>query len=600
MKPSLKWSHAILVFALMPLIFELSFIGLMFGILREIDTSKQLRSRDLKAALESGKFMDALVDSGAGALMAKLGFRGATHRQFKKGTQYVDRAERSLVNYLMNDPEQTRFALELNSLYKEFGEYMRLAGRTHVSGNMIASLQFRMRAMGTLQQLLNISREFQELHLSKAFKREENERAIKNLMQMAIFIFFLISVAIAGGLAMFLNKSIVRKLDALSDNAQKLATCETLNPPLSGNDEFAELDRSFHAMSEAVTEALRQERQVVENATDLICVLNADGVFTSVNPACQRLLELQPQEVVGKNFLQFVVPQFIDTSRSSFEKAKSSAEPITFESALKSKTRTVETLWTSSWSEPDHSLFCVVHDISARKEAERLRLDLTAMLSHDLRTPITSIQVALDMLSDGVFGQMPAGLSRKVNHAARQSMQAMYLINDLLDVEKLESSEIPLYVVATDINELLEGAMRDLLPIAAERGIKVNMQLQGLKVFVDKEQFTRVLRNLLNNSIAQAPADSIIEISAQAQDEHCVISIKDSGATVKESEIATLFDRFHDSAQGLPKRLENCGLSLAVCGALVNAHKGELTARTTEDCKFEYVVKIAASKRRSA
>ncbi len=190
MKASIKWSHAIFVFAFLPLVFELTFIGLMFGMLREIDTSKQIRTKEVDAAFQSSKFMEALVEQGSGAILHKLGLQGGTRKNFKKGTQAVDRAKRNLVNYLMTDPTQTRFALKFDSLYKEFGNHMRAAGAMFSEGNIFGSMQMRFRAMGTLQELLTLSQEFQTGQLERAFQREQKERNAKALMQFLIIAFF--------------------------------------------------------------------------------------------------------------------------------------------------------------------------------------------------------------------------------------------------------------------------------------------------------------------------------------------------------------------------------------------------------------------------
>ncbi len=90
---------------------------------------------------------------------------------------------------------------------------------------------------------------------------------------------------------------------------------------------------------------------------------------------------------------------------------------------------------------------------------------------------------------------MSVATTSKAAHAARQSLQAMYLINDLLDIEKLESGEIPLFLMAADLRELLDTALRDLISDVQERDISVDVNASDITVFVDKEQFVRVLRN---------------------------------------------------------------------------------------------------------
>lgn len=601
MKAHLKWSHALFLFAAIPLIFELSYIGIMFGLLANIDLAKQMRTESMQASYSVSRFMVRLLDSGATVVGTEVGMMNggdqgmdaATQNQFNRdywrGRMAIENSLHELVNYLASEPKYRGFAEGLDRQYFALDSTLKAGTRLFREGDVFGSLKLRLKVISHMENMIAMSREFVDHQLTSTFELERKETQMKSAMQIVIAAFFFSSFLGAGLLAILINRTIARKLDRLSENVSKLAAHEPLGPPLKGNDEFGTLDSAFRNMFEAIGQAQSKERAVVETALDMICTLSESGSVTDVNPACEKIIGLERKAMMGRGIQQFIVEQERQLALHNLQLSRDKKEAVSFEmSMLGIGQRQIETLWSVTWSAAKQSYFCVVHDITERKQAELLRQEITAMISHDLRTPITSIQVALDLINAGAFGELPSQFIDEAKAAGMQSLEAMDLINDLLDIEKFEKADIDLFIRPYLLSDLIESAWRDIRPGAELKQMALKIDCPSLNVLVDRDQFVRVLRNLFRNSVTHGCEGSDILIAAQEVDDTCRISIEDSGPLVSDAQREVLFDRFQGVTGVATPRSTGNALSLSVCKALIAAHGGGLGAGMADSGRFMF------------
>lgn len=601
MKAHLKWSHALFLFAAIPLIFELSYIGIMFGLLANIDLAKQMRTESMQASYSVSRFMVRLLDSGATVVGTEVGMMNggdqgmdsATQNQFNRdywrGRMAIENSLHELVNYLASEPKYRSFAEGLDRQYFALDSNLKAGTRLFRGGDVFGSLKLRLKVISHMENMISMSRQFVDHQLASTFELERKEAQMKSAMQIVIVAFFFSSFLGAGLLAILINRTIARKLDRLSENVSRLAAHERLDPPLSGNDEFATLDSAFRNMFEAIGQAQSKERALVETALDMICTLSESGTVTDVNPACEKILGLEPKAMMGCGIQQFIVEQERQLALHNLQLSRDKKEAVSFEmSMLGIGQRQIETLWSVTWSVAKQSYFCVVHDITERKQAELLRQEITAMISHDLRTPITSIQVVLDLINAGAFGALPSEFIDEAKAAGMQSLEAMDLINDLLDIEKFEKADIHLFIRPYLLSDLIESAWRDIRPGAELKQMELKIDCRSLNVLVDRDQFVRVLRNLFRNSVTHGCEGSDILISAQEVDDTCRIWIEDSGPLLSDAQRDVMFDRFQGVTGVATPRSSGNGLSLSVCKALISAHGGGLGAGMADSGRFMF------------
>jgi two-component system sensor histidine kinase VicK len=231
------------------------------------------------------------------------------------------------------------------------------------------------------------------------------------------------------------------------------------------------------------------------------------------------------------------------------------------------------------WSAEDKSLFCVLHDISLRKQAERLKQEVLAMVSHDLRAPLTSLSVMFDLFEIGRLGELNDNGQKKVVQSRQIIARLMSLINDLLDMEKLESGALELDYTEIAAPDLVSQAL-DLVRNSAERRkIQITIPTAAISITCDADRIARVITNLLDNAIKFSPEGGQIAISAEQLDNEVELTVADHGKGVPADKRDLIFERFKQSDSSGEIEKKGSGLGLTICKAIVGAHGGTIGVR---------------------
>lgn len=381
-------------------------------------------------------------------------------------------------------------------------------------------------------------------------------------------------------------RSVTKRVNVMNDNAIRLASERALNPPVGGNDEISDLDRTFHAMADSLKQASQKERAIIQNASDVICSIDSRGHFSAVNPASLPVFGYAPDEMFGKLVVDFV---FMDDKRAvvdAIDMLKTNSEPKPIEARLIKKDGTlIDTLWSATWSQSEKALFCVIHNITERKEAERMKQEVVAMITHDLRTPLSTIRNFHEMLATGLLGELTEKATKMLNLADRNASRMLSLINDLLDVEKIKAGMMELEKEDVSASKLLEHTAQSLSSLAAESGISiicVEAESKDLTFHVDEDKISRVITNLVSNAIKFSPRDSSIRLSAESVGGNVLISIQDQGRGIPEDKLSNIFDRFQQVSSQDHSKSGGSGLGLAICKAIVELHGGEISVESLE------------------
>jgi PAS domain S-box-containing protein len=180
-----------------------------------------------------------------------------------------------------------------------------------------------------------------------------------------------IDLFLAVMLAILFSVGISKRVVTLTENAKALAERRPLNEPIPGTDEIAHLDQVFREMAEALQEAARKERSIFENALDIICSLDAEGRFVKVSPSSFKIWGYRPEELIGRRYTEFVVPEEVATSEQAEQEILKGKALTDFENRYRRKDgANVNMLWSAWWSETDKVMFAMARDITERKLAE--------------------------------------------------------------------------------------------------------------------------------------------------------------------------------------------------------------------------------------
>jgi PAS domain S-box-containing protein len=452
----------------------------------------------------------------------------------------------------------------------------------------------RLRKLGATvlsEELLELNRE-ERFNLEKS---PEREAKLRELQKEIFYICAATNAIVTVILAFVLIRGISSRLQTMSDNAYRLASDVPLNPVLTGSDEIARLDQTFHKMSEAIAQAEKKQRAVTDNARDVICSLDAAGKFVAVNPASKTVLDYTPEELTGRYYIDLIVADDVAHVLNSMESATRDSNTKPFDARMKRNDgQVVDTLWTSVWSAAEKSYFCVIHDDTERKTAERMKQEVVAMITHDLRTPLSTIRNFLEMLGAAMYGELTEKGEKMLALADRSSARMLSLINDLLDVEKIKAGMMELSIADTQLASVLEHCAQSVASLAEAGGIKIEVSSENIIVKADEDRLSRVVTNLLSNAIKFSPSGSTITLAARlgTDGQFAEVMVKDEGRGIPQEMIGTIFDRFTQVMESDSRSKGGSGLGLAICKALVELHGGTISAASQngEGTTFTFTV----------
>jgi signal transduction histidine kinase len=219
--------------------------------------------------------------------------------------------------------------------------------------------------------------------------------------------------------------------------------------------------------------------------------------------------------------------------------------------------------------------------IAERREIERAKSDFVAIVSHELRTPLTSIRGSLGLIEGGVAGEVSPKVSQMVGIARANADRLIRLVNDMLDLSKIEAGGVELRVVPLDPGELLDAALAEIRGMAESARVRLDLALEngGGACLGDRDRILQVLNNLLSNAIKVTPPEGAVEASVVPEDGRVRFRVRDQGPGVPETEIHRIFDKFRQVDPSGRDR-SGTGLGLPICKAIVEEHQGIIGVRS--------------------
>lgn len=217
-------------------------------------------------------------------------------------------------------------------------------------------------------------------------------------------------------------------------------------------------------------------------------------------------------------------------------------------------------------------------DISAYKEIDQLKGEFISTVSHELRTPLTAIRGSLGLLEGGIAGELPELAREMVTIALENSDRLIRLVNDLLDLEKMNSGKMELRKAPNDIAHLIVNAVRDLAATARTAGIEIIVKESApIRLNVDGDRITQVLVNLIGNAIKFSPEQSTVDVGMiELPSAMLRIYVRDHGRGIARDDLDRLFRKFSQVDASANRRHGGTGLGLAISKMLVELHGGTI------------------------
>jgi PAS domain S-box-containing protein len=332
-------------------------------------------------------------------------------------------------------------------------------------------------------------------------------------------------------------------------------------------------------------------RRVVDTDENLIFVRDGQGRFLLCNIAFAALLDSQPEAIEGHRAEELPDAEgLVSLLQGESDLLCGSGEFRINEVALRDIHG--EERWLQVVKRPMTMsngaclVVTVAVDMSLRRRMEQMKTEFISTVSHELRTPLTAIRGALGMLVGGVAGDIDPGARPLLDIAHKNSERLVRLINDILDIEKLEAGRLPFNLSNCDAHALIDQALEDIEPYGREYGVSLVLaaptESEASHVHVDPDRFAQVMANLLSNAIKHSPPGGVVSIELHGADSDVEISVQDQGPGIPEAFRTRIFERFAQADSSDARKRGGTGLGLAITRSLVQQMHGRIGFESQE------------------
>lgn len=348
-------------------------------------------------------------------------------------------------------------------------------------------------------------------------------------------------------------------------------------------------------------QARRYNRRLVESESrfrDLFeknpdpCWIIENNILIECNEQAARILGYSSVDALRNRNPATVSPQYQPDGRTSKEK---SVEMTTLALAngihryewefmrRNGETLPVEVTLARIRQAGREVLYCVWRDITERKIHDRIKNEFVSTVSHELRTPLTAIRGTLKFLNSGRLEGREKDMREMLRIAESNSDKLLFLINDLLDIEKLENGDIQLQLSKFDLREFLHETAEENASFARQYQTSIELcDIDNTDVIADQQRLKQVMANLLSNACKYSPPNTPVEVRANRETGRLMILVSDKGPGIPTQFHSSIFDKFTQADSSSTRKLGGTGLGLAIVKRIVELHGGKVGFITSE------------------
>ncbi|WP_226535387.1 two-component system histidine kinase PnpS [Fictibacillus halophilus] len=409
---------------------------------------------------------------------------------------------------------------------------------------------------------------------------EDAERSIWIMMSIGFLICFVIILYVS----LKVIHKIVRPVEEATQTAKELAkgNFKARTYEYYGED-IGELNYSLNVLARNLEKMTKsQESQhdrlitLIENMGSGLILIDSNGYINLVNKAFKELFKEHADYWTGHLFYEvFPHAEIKDIVKETYLTEKNVKKNVVIPIHIERKHFDVYSAPVLDVKGKLRGIVLVFHDITELKKLEQVRKDFVANVSHELKTPITSLKGFAETLLDGA-GENEEYRNKFLTIILNESDRLQALIQDLLDLSKSEQG-FHLDLQKVNLEDLVKETIEILLPKAEKKNITLSLSVSGNPMMDgDAPRLKQIIINLVSNSLNYTPADGSIFVHVEEKKEHVKLTVNDTGIGIKESEIPRIFERFYRVDKARSRNSGGTGLGLAIVKHLVEAHHGTI------------------------
>lgn len=337
---------------------------------------------------------------------------------------------------------------------------------------------------------------------------------------------------------------------------------------------------------------------ILQNVNDGILIIDAEGKIMMNNSAASKLLGIDKDSIEGKKLVEVVesydVLNFVDKNLKNFT-GDSTEISILYPQKRYLKCDAVSAILKGN----EQVLIVVIKDVTNERELDNFRREFISNVSHELKTPLTSIHGYAETLLDDDFTDIET-VKHFLEIIENESARMSRLINDLLDLQKLEEGKVKFEIEEIDLSKVIEYVSRIVKPLTESLKVELRTSCEGeVKIEGDFDRLVQAVLNLTDNAVKYTSqkenGQKIVEVScSMIDDRECEIKVKDTGIGIPADSLSRLFERFYRVDKARSRKVGGTGLGLSIVKMIVEAHKGriEISSEVGTGSEFRIVLPV--------
>jgi signal transduction histidine kinase len=558
-----------------------------------------------RSVMAAQNMKEALERMDSAALFAIGGHEDLARPQF---AEYAPIFEKNLKIEQNNVtlPGEQQMADNLTSFY---ADYLKLTDRFYaLPPNSSERTQLYFTAL--LPMFKQIKREADlVLDLNQRNMEAEDARALKAAdWSTRLMILLLVgAAAAASGIAVLLSRSILEPIRAVTRAARQMAKDDYDQVvPATTRDELGELALAFNTMARRIREfqqagtarlvrAQQTAQATIDSFPDPVVVVDMDGAIERANPAARRILQVTSTN----GSVPWIAPPQLRPAVTDVLSGRTDDLPANLEHALCLRDEGQERFYLPRVLaiRSDDGLLgaaIVLQDVTKFRLVDQLKSDMVSTVSHELKTPLTSVQMAIHLLLEEAVGPLTPKQIELLLAARQDSDRLLGMVNDLLDLTRIEQGQVQLDLRPAAPADLVGDAVARFEGRAHDAGIelKANVEFGLPPVRVDRERIGHVFDNLIGNALNHVERGGSIVLSAEVEGDAIQIAVADTGEGIPPKYQERIFEKFYRVPGSRSKG--GAGLGLAIAREIVAAHGGEIgvTSRPGKGATFTFRLPI--------